>query len=258
MKAIVYLGVDQTGAIDRVGKPKPLPACALQGSKADFFYLDRFHPDEIRGRYPDAECQLIIDCVLGLPDELGCPLKWREVISQTLEWQGFGRKVAADFFHSLREERVATQIPRRAIEIHLGANSVFQEHPFQKNIQTGTFRFWKEIASAGSGFRAPWVEGFGTKAQRLKYLPIFEGYPTLVWKKLLKSSSRNPENLGLLLKAAKFQVRWTPKHQALVQKDPNLADAFVLALAGSLWLSKEAQRKTNPEGWILGGDRESE
>lgn len=254
-----FLGIDQTGAVDQNGVPRPLPICylAAKGSGSsknnihDFSieldYLRRLEPQVIWDRWPGKNAAIIMDCVLGLPKDLN--KDWRAAVHAAVHTEGFGRKAARDFFRELE----GSSRKHRAIELKLSANSVFQEHPFQKNIQTGTFRLWKEIGMHGQQVHVPWVEP--PLKSRRRVLPVFEGYPSWVWKTLLRSPKRDPGNLSSLMKRAGFSLKLSARQRRLIAKDPNLADALVLALAGYAWLNQERSRPPNPEGWILGGDR---
>jgi len=245
---MIYLGLDQTGAVDSKGRPRPLPACLIRGREATFFYLKALSRQELQSHLSAAELerlQVCVDCVLGLPD--GISISWREALEATRGVEGYGRKPAQEFFRMLGKGLK----PRRRVEVMVGANSVFQERPFQKNIQTGTFRIWKEIAQDLRSFRAPHVESSSENSG----IPLFEGYPSLSWKILFQSATRAPRRLAEFLKTGSFEIMWTRSHQRAVEKDPNLADAFVLALTMKK-LSRAARLQAScSEGWILGAPR---
>jgi hypothetical protein len=247
-----YLGIDQTGAIDLQGKPRPLPACLLEQERIHFFDLPAFQRSALApffssiGTKKKAPPLLIgLDCVLGLAEEVG--VGWREALRSTLKLPGYGRKPAKQYFKTLAHETK----PRRKVEILCQAQSVFSEYPFQKNIQTGTFRFWKEMAQDENWFFAPLVEGESKREPG--QIPIFEGYPSLGWKLLFGSKTRQPEALGEFLLAYDPALNWSLKEQVRVEKNPNLADALVLALATREFADQELRTQTpNAEGWILG------
>ena len=143
------MGIDQTGAVNNLGKPKPLPCCLIRGNHVEFYYLDSFSRKDIFKTLKLDEFQQIVvclDCVLGLPQELN--ISWRQALDLIKSNEGYGREPARKFFLKLGEG----QILRRTVEIICSANSVFSERPFQKNIQTGTYRMWKDIANSDHGF----------------------------------------------------------------------------------------------------------
>jgi hypothetical protein len=244
---MIYLGMDQTGAVDAIGRPKPIPVCLLDGNQFHLALLKTFDLDLILGAFPNRDLsQLIIclDCVLGVPAELG--LTWREAVKMTLDQEGFGKGPAQKYFRSLGKGRIY----RRRVESVCKANSMFQERPFQKNIQTGTFRFWKEMAQRPDWFYAPWVLNEISSSR----IPLIEGYPSLAWKLLFQVRSRQPDQLLLLLNQFYPDLKWSVAQQKQVEKDPNFADAVVLALAAKVFYSKIWDRQPSIEGWILGSD----
>lgn len=245
LKKNIYLGVDQTGAIDSNGKPHPLPACLIRKNSVSFFYLASFSKEEMfkKIKPSDAENLLIcVDCVLGLPKELR--LTWRNALKKIKKTKHYGRQAAIDFFGKIGKG----QIIKRKIEILCQANSVFAEKPYQKNIQTGTFRIWKDISIHELDFYAPVLENQITSEQ----IAIYEGYPTLSWRLLFKSTTRQPKNLTKFIKGKKILLEWTRKHQSSVDLDSNLADAFVLALTMKKFILQAMAMKPQNEGWILG------
>ena len=184
MGKTLHVGIDQTGAIDRSGTPHPLPACLINGQEVTFFYLDSFSKKDLLKNIKSINNLVIcVDCVLGLPQELALP--WRKTLELIQAHQGYGRIPAKNFFLSLSDGRII----RRQIEIACNANSVFKEKPFQKNIQTGTYRIWKDIAKAPADFAVPFLMEVPKKNQ----IPIYEGYPTLSWKLLFNLKFRQPE-----------------------------------------------------------------
>ncbi len=240
-----FFGIDQTGAVLKTGRAKPLPCCLIEGKSIHFFYLNFFDFRQIKSEFPnitEEKSQFCVDCVFGLPVEL--PFDFRKVLNKTNAFKGYGRKPASEFFHSLGNG----QVHRRKIEILCHANSVFQDKPFQKNIQTGTFRIWKDLASGSDWFYFPAIEG----SQYTEGAPLYEGYPSLSWRRLFQVRKRSPKELTRLLKKAGYQVNWTRKHQEQVNKDSNLADAFVLALTIKLFYNETLHIVPNPEGFILG------
>lgn len=240
----VFLGIDQTGAIDKMGRPRPLPACLIENEKITFSYIKVFSIDEILNTFPQVSTSnlvVCIDCVLGLPRQINIPL--RQAMLMTNQFEGYGRKPAREYFLYLGKG----EIHRRHIEIISKSNSVFAEKPFQKNIQTGTFRLWKELSLSGQNFYFPFLE----QIQNKRLVPVIEGYPSLSWKILFNTKNRNVDRLTVFMKKIST-VTWTTEHQKIVTKDPNLADALVLALTLKHRQFELSNIKIDPEGWILG------
>lgn len=237
----IFLGIDQTGAVNSKGRPRPLPTCVLKNNQLEFTYLKSFSSAEVLDITSTVRDLIIsIDCVLGLPKILKMPL--RRAILKTATVDGYGRKPAMQFFRELGKK----QIYRRDCELRLNANSVFLEHPFQKNIQTGTFRFWKDMSQDPNWFYIPWVE----KKKNSSQTPVYEGYPSFIWKHLLKSPQRRPEDLKDLFKKYDPKIKVSKTFLSDIRKDPNLADAAVLAIAARDLTS--VKPKPNIEGHILG------
>ena len=236
---MIFIGIDQTGAVNSSGKPKPLPACVLDDDNLNLFYLENFSP-ELANLKPELIC---IDCVLGLPKSLNIPL--RKALALTEKSVGFGRGPAQHFFETLADGK----IHHRKIEFQIGANSVFTVHPFQKNIQTGTFRFWKEMSKSPDWFYLPAIAG--EKNTRQKKIAVVEGYPSYYWKSILNQTNRKPDQILNILKKMYPTLKLNSENKRWLLKDANLADALVLALAAKKHKS-EINRKSTFEGWILG------
>lgn len=251
--ASIYLGVDQTGAVRADGTPKPLAAAVLANGRIRPVFLDQLTARCLREMLESSDLsslRVVVDCVLGLPKDV--KPRFREGLRRSLRTSGYGRPPARLFFESFE---CGEDLPRRQVEIQQRANSVFQTHPFQKNIQTGTFRIWKELASEPEWYCLPYLDGQFSPG----LTPIFEGYPSLAWRKLLQVKSRQPEKLGALMKKHFPKIRMEREDQKKIERDPNLADAAVLALAGSVWLERRPffwppRSVAKYEGWILGAD----
>lgn len=257
----------------RAGQPLCLPSLSLaslrellarQGVKSDL------------GR-----CAIFADCVFGLfeevwsaqggnQSEVPSARLWR-ILQGTRHRHGpsgekFGRGVAEEYFATVlerceRREHWPKAYPRRDCEMISGANSIFQTRPFQKNIQTGTFRIWRDIAESSD---ERWLNfwPFETEKSALPGKPwIFEGYPTLFWKELLGQKNRSPARLAGLI-SKRWRDRIDRRGAGILKHDPDLADAAVLALggwqlqeSGTLWepvpgWAKSPKRLS--EGWIAG------
>lgn len=243
-----WVGIDQTGALDKSGRPKKLPACSINSvGQIQFFYLEQLSKVSFFNNikdYSTADIKIAVDCVLGLPIDLN--LDWSAVINQIIQTQGYGKKVAQEFYTQLAQGLIY----KRQAEILLKAQSVFQDKPFQRNIQTGTFRLWKEYAKSRSDFYIPSLE----RAQSSQQIPLYEGYPTLAWKILFKVKKREPQNLVNLLNLSSYELRIDNNQEKQILNDFNLADAFVLALLLKTTDPKKLPQNPSKEGHILGAD----
>lgn len=186
---------------------------------------------------------------MGLPEALQLAKK---------ESGPFGRTSAEQFFDEIL--RGGKTIPTRLCEELARANSVFRSRPFQKNIQTGTYRLWRDLAT-DPHFR-DWRIWPYSKTQ--SKFTLFEGYPSLMWRQVGGVNSRAPEKLGRILKH--YGVRTTPEQLRAIRANSDLADAAMLALGGwVLWQknqlfepfqgffeSDEFRRRACTEGWIAG------
>lgn len=236
----IYIGIDQVGAVNSKGQPRPLPACRLRGSQFEFVQLKEFTQAGVKELTGHESASIVLDCVLGLPMSLG--LDWRDTLKLLRSERRFGRAAAEEFF-----ERIGGgHIWYRQVERLAKANSLFRSRPFQKNIQTGTYRFWVEMARDPDWFAVPWLPN-----EKKSDFKIYEGYPRLLWKRLFDQKTRKPTQL-VAMTSEKFGLNWTPQQVRLIEKDHNFADALVLALAGRKLLKKNENLKVNMEGWILG------
>lgn len=296
-KLRVYFGVDQTGALTRKGgPPKPLPAALLiedpSGPRLSLANLPSLNQKCIaealatRGLEPQ-KVEILVDCVLGLPTEA-----LREVgnTSMNLLFQkafryqkkfGLGRKSAEEFFaREFSSVYEMNELPRRACERLAKANSVFQSRPYQRNIQTGTFRIWSDLGGDLESAlardqerigtpRADWFwlwrhEPYERKPKTSRRIWIGEGYPSLSWRTIANAKTREPESLMKTLRGRFPELklpRLSPRGPVAMSADH--ADAVVLAV--HLWSQKgfeghdsnSSERETKAlafqgEGWIFG------
>jgi|GEM_PF-974013 len=316
-----YLGVDQTGAvIKRAGGQvyRPLPAViALPGKNRTIqilaasrhqkkIGLASFDPDEIVALiepYVEVPRDIVVlaDCVFGLPSDMrrgNASLRQlldRAATHDSAASEPLGRQRSAAFFRNiLKEFRPGRdddkKWPLRRCEQLASSNSVFQEHPFQKNIQSGTYRIWCDLGRSlrkqnGHAVRF-WPHDFTTErhtnnanntndAQDAhatgagQMMTIAEGYPSLYWKTFFGTKTRRPEDLQTLSTAALKDLGWslTCPHWEVITNDPDTADAAVLALAAFIMQSSSElfQRSLSCapdpsatvfhadfEGWIAG------
>lgn len=185
--------------------------------------------------------------------------------------KGYGLKPAAAFFSEILRDSVqaspavaqgAGPYPVRDCEILAKANSVFRTHPFQKNIQCGTYRFWRDLGTYGS----EWIHlRYFEDANEFRHdRPLlFEAYPSLIWREALKLQTRDRTQLREALKLF-GDVDISASAVDLMVEDPDHADACILALGG-YWLAHQDKlvdgcaskdQKLAREGWIVGLKRE--
>ena len=241
---MIFIGIDQTGAVDSKGKPKKLFIARLENNHIEVFKISKLTDLDLKNVRIIA-----IDSVLGLPVSTFPKNKSiRDLFKDAAQYQfndkKFGMETAYQFFQKFLNKR--SDHPKRICEELAQANSVFQKHPFQKNIGCGSFRIWKELGVDSDWFHL-WPHDDDYK--NLKSKPVLiEGYPSHVWKNLLKSPNRKTDLLMQYLRKNSFSIN---------QKnlDPDSADAVVLALAAKQFHLKPQAREFKyfeREGWIMG------
>ncbi|MEK6556324.1 MAG: hypothetical protein AABZ31_13840 [Bdellovibrionota bacterium] len=271
MRFTVFVGIDQAGAANKSGKPKPLPAAIVTPAGRQLLLsvsslkgltkesIDSFVENENLELTRSGELAIIVDCVLGLPEEVfpkGDTLfdLFHQANVYKHEGRAHGREVAYEFFKQFLDGREENDHPRRQCEHLAKANSVFALRPYQKNVGCGTFRIWKELGSKNK-----WFHLWPTERLSLVFPTIFEGYPSLIWKKIFGMKSRKPKEL---IEAAEkklgIEIAVSESTRTLIEKNPNYADAAALAL-GAYYL-QECDDLTSTsdipdkakEGWIVG------
>lgn len=266
MRSSIFLGVDQTGAVDRKGVPKALPLVVLAFRQRQWQLSAHWIPTlnakvikDITNTLVRAESLMsdwvaVVDCVFGLPQSVfPKDKKFRQILMQAKTSTGFGRKSAQEFFAPWTPD-VGAVIPQRQVEAQVGANSVLKVFPMQKNIQTGTYRIWKDLAEDPDWFCFPYLE----KPQP-GLCQMFEGYPSLSWKQLFNVKKREPQDIVKHVQKRFTEVKIDSASKAKLTANADLADAAVLALAGYHWVGLKKQvpqvsPRTRQEGWILGAD----
>jgi hypothetical protein len=158
---------------------------------------------------------------------------------------------ARDFFRAYQRGREF-----REVDHQVRAQSVFRELPYQRNIQSGTFRVWSEIGGN------PWLNLWPfCQTPNLNRAWFAEAYPTYFWKQHLNTKKRDPLILANFLNeipGEKVKVSDDTKKQLL---QPDYADAAVLCLSSFALLTLESERVLNREGypknegWIFGVER---
>lgn len=251
-----YLGIDQTGAVNQRGIPKPLPATLLWEDQGKVFVIPRLKLADlnyasIHAVFTDANITLkknekvliCVDSVLGLPVAVNTPIRkiFKDIIGFSFQNKEYGSITAYHFFQRYLSTSNLKKNPIREIEGKLGANSVFNLMPFQKNIGCGTYRILRNLAEdvhAGNNWFHIWpqenIQGQFT---------LCEGYPSYFWKTTLGQPRRD---LGAL------------KKMKLGFKTLDEADSFVLAYG--CYKNKDFIKnfkfrnndKLKLEGWIYG------
>jgi hypothetical protein len=230
---------------------------------------------------------VLADAVFGLPAHAWPAAEpgsetlralFAKAATDTRSRKGYGLKPAATFFSEVlrdsvqasptagsrfkNSESLAVPYPVRDCEILAKANSVFRTHPFQKNIQCGTYRFWRDLGTYGSD----WIHlrYFERAKEFRRDRPIlFEAYPSLIWREALGLQTRDRTKLSSALHAF-GDVDISATAVDLMVKDSDHADACILALGG-YWLAKKSllidgctsnDPKLAREGWIVGLKRD--
>jgi len=244
-----YLGVDQTGAViqRRGGKVyRPLPAVvALPGKNRTVQILATsrhqkklglvsFDQTEILGLIESCASErrnivVLADCVFGLPSDMRRgDASLRQLLDHAATHDSttsepLGRKRSSAFFRKILEEFRRDGFkdkkwPLRLCEQLASSNSVFQEHPFQKNIQSGTYRIWCDLGRSHGNQKDAvlrfWPHDFTTGPESNKVvadriITVAEGYPSLYWRNDFGAKTRRPEALKALATAALKDLGWS-------------------------------------------------
>ena len=165
------------------------------------------------------------------------------------------RDLASGFFQA--EMRKMKPPPRefRQVDLLTGAQSVFRTHPFQRNIQTGTYRIWRDLAEESVFDFWPWKT-----PQTSKKSQIAEGYPSLWARSVFGLKFRDAKGFleACRKKPGGLEIHLSSKDQKLIMKSGEALDSAILAL-GSAILARnspgwfQANRAVcKREGWILG------
>lgn len=247
----------------------------LRDRKRALLKLPSLDPDSIEALLAETGARgrvaILADCVFGvaasvLARQVGKPSTevWR-TMRMTLSQTGsarFGRGPAEKFFEMLLGSwEGAGRFPRRRCEQISGANSIFQTRPFQKNIQTGTYRIWKDIAG-GKGLK-PWLNlwPFDSWDPQDARPWIFEGFPSYFWKDLFGLRTRDRAKLRASAGGA-LGKRVIVEDWRTIESNADVADAAVLALSGLMLQDErrlfapfpdfECSGDLRREGWIAG------
>jgi hypothetical protein len=266
----IFVGIDQTGSAKSSGKKAaPLSAAVLltHGKTVTLrcALIDSLNPGGVerllQGRSL-SQCFILADSVLwpiGGRGDLGLWRGFQEANRFQYQGRDFGLHVGENFFKNLLdriESKNRLEKPTRACERLAGANSVFKSRPFQRNIQTGTFRIWKDL-----GAQPRWLNTWPfTLSPDPKLGWLAEGYPSLYWKQILKQTHRRSESLLDALRTLVPSLNKDLKRDKLLLSDPNFADAAVLAVSAYQIYQKQkwklpatiSKEILQSEGWIYG------
>jgi hypothetical protein len=274
-----FLGIDQTGAARNQGKSAaPLKAFWIRREKESAWVGSPVLIPSLTRSALETQFQinqqfaLVIDSVFGLP--FSC---WPHgVTSSDHLWKllrkthlvpGYGRKASELYFNRIlaQSDHQGQGLPSRLCEEKAKANSLFLVRPFQRNIQTGTFRVWKDLAT---GENQRWCNfwPYDTLKTGLKNAPwVFEGYPSWLWKNLFSFKKRSPKQIRNIFGGA---LKVSPKDLKALEFSPDFADAAVLAWSAVLLQEQNHLFRKIPktqlianriqkEGWLLGLEMES-
>ncbi len=262
VKINTWIGIDQTGS------KKPLPLALLTKTsnghfKLELFKLTAFTQEDIEKlNIPIQSNQTWItaDCVLWpliKPSVQGMWLTFAEAQLHRNAGNELGRKSSENFFESLKLKKHLDHTSiYRPVELKAGSNSVFTIYPYQRNIQTGTYRIWSEIGSR------PWLNIWPFNKKGIKSRAwLAEGYPTWFWKKIFETKTRSPELLHELIKSKfKEKIEYDQNTKDTITRSPDFADAVVLAIGTCILMQNqpslitEKRGKHPNHGWILGVD----
>lgn len=221
------VGVDQTGATIK-GKPKKLAFSYFETQKNTLnlglnlksFKLSEF--SKFINDFNNKRVLIVVDAVLGFP--FSVKISIFDVLREIKSFEGHGLSKGQEFFDYLKKKYIIKNNPLRKIEKILGANSVFTPYPFQKNVQTGTYRILKDLSHDEKWYNILPYE----KQNFNKYL--IEGYPSKAFKELV-GTQRSIENFYYFLATLDIKTTFyrslTLDHidsamlvlQALAQKD---------------------------------------
>lgn len=181
------IGIDQTGALDSRGQFKPLYGVTLslnRSGKVSSFKAELLPTLDLnQWRNQSGRTLIVVDSVLGMPKSL---LKKNESIRDlfllTKKHKCFGLKAGQVFFSGLYRDRMGVRLPKKVSNLELrecdriaDANSLFRSMPYQRNVQTGTFRVWHELSKQLLHDVAIWPFDSVSK----QTLVLAEGYPKL-------------------------------------------------------------------------------
>ncbi|MDG0815200.1 hypothetical protein [Bdellovibrio svalbardensis] len=269
----IFLGIDQAEAAAEKGHSRPLPTAAIYKSGSHWILesdlsISGLNKRNIESLIKDLNPQhklsstiILLDSVLGLPKGVFPKNKnIFELMQRAHRFSDDGRKLGPKTAHAFFAqflEKTSDPHPRRECERIASASSIFQTPSAPKNISTGTFRSWTELGSSKEKWFSLWpMDDLHHQRLHLHGPWIFEAHPDLLWKKIIKSNSRDTESLKNFLAAQKF----VKLHPSVLRSPHNLnfCDAIILAYSGLLFHKRKRLFRTpkvpslKKEGWILG------
>jgi len=236
--------VDRVVGIDQTSRPRFLPAVALrregrvwvlESASLEGFRPEAFEASGIPVR--TSRTWITADCVFWPLLGTGERGMWK-TFGEASRFSG----AASRFFRDHRGER-----DFRKADLLARAQSVFRELPYQRNIQSGTFRIWSELGGA------PWLNvwPFCQRAHPRRAW-LAEGYPSFFWKHLLLQKKRNPPILYDWIRSRRGGLIKPARGTRKALLDPDFADAAVLCLGSFEILAKKRREAPREEGWIFG------
>lgn len=243
----IFVGIDQTGAVNSKGIPKSLVVTVLDAREQLRVYTSLTIPSltqphlqsflqKLLPDFAGEKVLLCVDAVLGLPEDL--KIKQDHIFNQIRQFtyndKAYGALTAHQFFIQFLN---SSETPHRQVERKVRANSVFKMKPFQKNISCGSYRILKDL-SADTSWCSLWpFENVD------KQYTIAEGYPSYFWRQVIGLKTRNLDLLHEKFTHLQFETI-------------DQADSFVLAYGAHHFKDQITNFKRNSttqyEGWILG------
>lgn len=280
---VLFLGLDQTGRLKSPGNSStaaPLKLAALyrsnQGLKLSLVRIPSLSKRSLVGVFPQIGSRgapvrviLLVDTVFGLPE--GSRLGAEEGFDPDAHFlraarsEGFGLAAAERFFSEyIAERKIQKPFPKRRAEVLANANSLFQTRPFQKNIQTGSYRIWKDLGQSLLE-DGKWFAVWPFQSAEQGRVEIYEGFPSFYAREFLGLKSRSGEILAEELGRLRREFSWEISDSDLdwIRKDADWADSALLAVMayaftqnGVLGVNPQT-RFISPsqlrfEGWITG------
>ncbi len=223
-----FIGVDQNGS----GNPLPLARLHLvEGNWAlECHPLKSFTRESLQTlniSLKDRPTLISVDCVFwsqfnqnlrNLRNDFKNAYAWR------LKHGGLGRKIAEDFFKTHRRPPGS----KRPIDLLAKAQSLYSVLPYQRNIQTGTFRIWSDLGESP----LDWITLYPWANPKNPAKPLLvEAYPSHAWRSMFGVKMREPHLLPKMMRSLlPEKIKITAKNETLIKTNPNYADAAVLAL----------------------------
>lgn len=243
----LFIGIDQTGAIDSKGRPKKLPVCAIHKRKVILNQtlpaltqegLKNFIHNHLGFSIEDVKTLICVDAVLTLPKDLAISHQQilKKIKKHSFQNKHYGAICAHHFFNSLSSNN---KNHLRLIEEILGANSVFNLKPYQRNVGCGSYRILKDLSNNPGWYQLWPIE------KNNKPITICEGYPSYYWQNFYALPKRHLDSIK--------------KMTQMDFKNQDFADSYILALAAQK-LSHQVTKAKLPqvseiEGWVLGVDQ---